>query len=103
MDNIYRKKISQEVARGENKKDCIAYYDELKQETLLKEWKAKGKTDRDWTKLNVIVLNDVGKAVIMKNSDYKAMMLRNEKAAHEKCIADLNVPKNKMDASFAKI
>lgn len=40
----------------------------------MREWKAKGVTDRDWTKLKVIYIDDNGKPRLMKNDDYKRML-----------------------------
>ena len=69
------------------------YYEDLKNEQLVKEWKAKGFTDRDWTKLKVIFFDDNNKPQILKNDEYKKMLKDKVKSQMDEQAAALKDPK----------
>jgi len=51
------------------------------EEQIIKEWKRKGKTDRDWTKLNVLVFDENSKikvkSLVECRNEQKAIDLEN--------------------------
>ena len=47
------------------------YYEDLLEEALLKEWKERGKSERDWTKLNVVIFDENNKLKVISNNEFK--------------------------------
>lgn len=93
--------------KGKNKlteEDLWPEYEDIIEERILKEWKAKGVKSRDWVKYKVVYFNEENKPLAIPIDKYREMLKEKQKQADADTIANQQ-PKNKKqtDKKFKKV
>ena len=77
FEKMIEKKVARLTDESDRRRERKAleeeYYGDM-EERIIREWKKLGKTDRDWTKVKVVLFDEQGKPMTMKVDEYRNML-----------------------------
>ena len=104
----YETTIEKELAHGNDDSErernrLTKHYEDVMEERVHKEWKSFGKTDRDWTKLKLIIFDEKGYPVVLKREDHRRYMQQKLKDKIEAALSLMTTTKKQLDRDYSTI